>query len=285
MLYTEISGVKVIISVCSVATQKSLSEFLFLKYTFEQYHKAEWFVATDDFAAKALEKFENVTVINKIKTDDCSHGVNDPQKNRLFLELIMTKFDAMEASIKKNGYGLFLDSDIFFTNPLESRFIDLLHNSEIDAILSPHMTNNLGLEAQVGHYNVGFFAVRNVKYLEQHKAMSWKSKELGMYYEQQPLQFTSYQYMTVNAPIYYNIGWWRFNEKHNVSRLNYLSLEESKVSFMEKKAVCFHVHTLKALDYNNQGQVLLSKVFGLMNASDNKKYKQALSYYNELRNK
>ena len=57
------------ISVCSVATKKSLSEFLFLKLTFEQYHDAEWFIATDEYAAKHLAAYQNVTTINKIKTD------------------------------------------------------------------------------------------------------------------------------------------------------------------------------------------------------------------------
>ena len=272
------------ISVCSVATTKSLKEFLLLKYSFEQYHEAEWFVATDEFAAKHLDEYDNVHVINKIKTDDCSHGVDDPVKNRLFLELIMTKFDALEAAIEKNGYGLFLDSDIFFTNSLEDRFLKLLTDPDIDAILSPHMTNNLGLETQVGHYNVGFFAVRNKKYLEQHRDMSWKSKEYGMYYEQQPLQFTSYEYMTVNSPIYYNIGWWRFNEDHNARRLQYLTTENNKVCFMGKPAVCFHVHTMKSLDYNNQGKFLVDRVFHLMSTTSNEKYNDLFKYVAGLLN-
>ncbi len=272
------------LSVCSVATTKSLKEFLLLKFSFEQYHQAEWFVATDDYAAEELKKYKNIHIINKIKTDDCSHGVNDPVKNRLFLELIMTKFDALEASIEKNGYGLFLDSDIFFTGPLEERFVKLLHDEDIDAILSPHMTNNLGLETQVGHYNVGFFAVRNKKYLEQHRDMSWKSKEYGMYYEQQPLQFTSYEYMTVNSPIYYNIGWWRFNENHNQARLQFLNTVDGQVNFMNKPAVCFHVHTMKSLDYDNQGKFLVDKVFRLMNESDNQKYKDFFNFFAGLIN-
>ncbi len=272
------------ISVCSVATTKSLKEFLLLKFSFEQYHDAEWFVATDDFAAQQLDKFENVHVINKIKTDDCSHGVDDPVKNRLFLELIMTKFDALEAAINKNGYGLFLDSDIFFTNSLESRFLKLLVDPDIDAILSPHMTNNLGLETQVGHYNVGFFAVRNKDYLQQHREMSWRSKEFGMYYEQQPLQFTSYEYLTINAPIYYNIGWWRFNEKHNESRLQHLTVQDNQITFMGRPAVCFHVHTMKSLDYNNQGKFLVDKVFQLMSTTKNKKYGDLFAFIAGLLN-
>ncbi len=277
-----------VIPACSVATKKSLTEFELLKFSLEQYHNVEWFVATDDYTAKALSHYKNVNVINKIKTDDCSHGVNDPVKNRLFLELIMTKFDAMEAAIEKYGVGFFVDSDMFFVNPLEKRFLDLLWNKDVDAILSPHMTNNLGLETQVGHFNVGFFAVRNKNYLEQHRDMSWKSKELGMYYEQQPLQFTSYEYLTVNAPIYYNIGWWRFNEQHNASRLQWLREENGRVMLQNKPAICFHAHTMKSLDYNNSGLFLVQKVFDLMvkciNEHGNKDYKDLLEKYNELNN-
>ena len=273
---------KDVISVCSVATKKSLSEFELLKFSFEQYHQAEWFVATDEHASKALSKYSNVNIINKIETDDCSHGVNDPVKNRLFLELIMTKFDALEASIEKNGYGLFLDSDIFFTNPLEERFLKLLGDKDIDAILSPHMTNNLGLETQFGHFNVGFFAVRNKRYLRQHRDLSWRSKEFGMYYEQQPLQFTSYEYMTVNSPIYYNIGWWRFNEKHNEERINFLDVQNDQIFFMSKPAICFHVHTMKSLDYDNQGKFLLDRVFSLMSQSKNEKYESFFEKVKEL---
>jgi hypothetical protein len=278
-----------VIPVCSVATKKSLLEFELLKFSFEQYHQAEWFVATDDYTAKVLSKYDNVTTINKIKTDDCSHGVDDPVKNRLFLELIMTKFDAMEAAIEKHGVGLFLDSDMFFVNPLEERFLNLLWNEQIDAILSPHMTNNLGLETQVGHFNVGFFAMRNKEYLEQHRSMSWKSKELGMYYEQQPLQFTSYNYMTVNSPIYYNIGWWRFNEQHTASRLQWLREQDGRIMLSDNLAVCFHAHTMKTLDYNNSGLFLVQKVFDLMvkciNEYKNQDYLHFLEKYNELTGK
>ena len=106
------------IPVCSVATTNSLAEFELFKFSFEQYHDAVWYVSTDNFAAEQLKKYKNVKVLNLVKTDDCSHGVDDPIKNRLFLELIMTKFDALELAIEDNGYGLFLDSDMFFTNPM-----------------------------------------------------------------------------------------------------------------------------------------------------------------------
>ena len=60
---------KEVISVCSVATKKSLKEFLLLKFSFEQYHDAEWFVATDGYCADKLKQYDNVNIIDKIKTD------------------------------------------------------------------------------------------------------------------------------------------------------------------------------------------------------------------------
>ena len=266
------------IPVASVVTKKSLSEFLLLKLSLEQYHEVKWYVSTDQYAFEFLSKFENIKLQNLIKTDDCSHGTNDPVKNRLFLELVMTKFDAMKSAITENGYGLFIDSDIFFTAPIEDRVLDLMRNSNIDAILSPHMTNNLGLETQVGHYNVGFFSMRNIQYLKLHEAISWRHKEFNMYYEQQPLQFSSYDYLTINLPIYYNIGWWRFNEPQTKYRLNLLTCDDNNILFGENKAICFHVHALKKLDYTNYGKFLMDKLINLMKSSNNKNYKVLIDY-------
>jgi len=271
------------IPVASVATQKSLNEFLLLKLSLEQYHEVSWYVSTDEFAYNVLKDYKNVTCLNLIKTDECSHGTNDPIKNRLFLELVMTKFSAMKLAIESHGYGLFIDADIFFTSQIEDRVIELMKNKNIDAILSPHMTNNLGLEAQVGHFNVGFFSMRNKDYLSLHESLSWQHKEFGMYYEQQPLQFSSYQFLTVNLPIYYNIGWWRFNEKQTQQRLQLLTTDGKDIYFSGSKAVCFHVHALKKLDYTNYGKFLLDKVSSLMKECDNKNYKNILKFIEENR--
>jgi hypothetical protein len=266
------------IPVASVVTKKSLSEFLLLKLSFEQYHQANWYLSVDEYAYQYLKTFDNIKLQNIIKTDDCSHGTNDPIKNRLFLELVMTKFSAMKMAIADNGYCLFADADIFFTAPLQDKVISLMKNPEVDAILSPHMTNNLALESQVGHFNVGFFSMRNAEYLKLHEAMSWKHKELGMYYEQQPLQFSSYNYLTINLPIYYNIGWWRFNEPQTKGRLNLLTTDGKNILFCGEKAVCFHVHALKKLDYTNYGKFLVEKIIELMNSCDNENYKKIVNY-------
>ena len=264
------------IPVASVVTQKSLSEFLLLKTSLEQYHEVNWYVSTDTPTAEFLKNFQNIKVQCLIKHDDCSHGTDDPVKNRQFLELVMTKFDAIRAAMDAHGWSLFIDSDIFFTGPIEERVLSLMKDPNVDAVLSPHMTNNLTLETQVGHYNVGFFSIRNRAYLEQHAQMSWRHKELGMYYEQQPLQFCSYPYVTVNLPINYNIGWWRFNEPHTRSRLDFLVHDGEILTFGGLPAVCFHVHTLKQLDYTNYGEFLVDKVKTLMNQCHNDSYTEIL---------
>lgn len=265
------------IPAASVVTKKSLSEFMILKKSLESYHNVVWHVSTDKHAHSILKEFENIKSLPIVKTDDCSHGTNDPVKNRLFLELVMTKFDAMQSAIEENGWGLFIDSDIFFTGPIEDRVLSLMRDPGVDAVLSPHMTNNLPLEAQVGHFNVGFFSMRNVSYLRQHAQMSWRHKELGLYYEQQPLQFCSYPYLTVNLPINYNIGWWRFNEPHTRGRLDALGHDGEKIIFGGMPAVCFHVHTLKSLDYTNYGQFLVDKLKSLMSQCNNESYREILS--------
>jgi len=267
-----------ILPVASVVTQKSLSEFLLLKMSLEQYHDVQWYLSTDKHAANALKDFSNVKLQVLVKTDDCSHGTNDPVKNRLFLELVMTKFDAMKSGISENGRCLFIDSDIFFTNSIDDRVLSLLNDERVDAVLSPHMTNNLCLETQVGHFNVGFFGMRNTEYLKLHEAMSWRHKEFGMYYEQQPLQFSSYNFLTVNLPINYNIGWWRFNEPQTHRRLDFLTVKDDKVHFNGLPAVCFHVHALKKLDYDNYGKFLMDKVLDLMKHCKNEKYDLLINF-------
>jgi hypothetical protein len=260
------------IPVCSVATERSLKEFLLLKFSLEQYHEVQWFVSTDTIAHNALKEFKNVTSLQLVKSDRGSHGVEDEEKNQVFLNMIMTKFDALEAALDSFGYGLFVDADIFFTNPIEEKFLKFMLDPKVDAIVSPHMTHNFANEAKVGHFNVGFFVMRNRRYFDLHREMSLRHKELGMFYEQQPLQFSSYEFFTLNAPINYNIGWWRFNETYTEVRLDWLRLENQSLYLNRSPAVCFHAHTLMQLEYQNYGAFLVDKVLGLLGHSAKREY-------------
>ena len=60
--------------------------------------------------------------------------------------------------------------------------------------------------------------------------------------------------------------------------------QDDQLVFMGKPAVCFHVHTMKSLDYNNQGKFLLDKVFTLMSQTNNEKYGELFRFVSELIN-
>ncbi len=267
------------IPVASVVTRKTLGEFLLLKLSFEQYHRASWYVSTDAHAHQALQVFDNVTSLHNIETDEGTHDSNNPQDNRVFLQIVLRKFDAMRIAMQQHGYAFFLDSDIFFTAPLEPRVLELMQDPRLDAVLSLHMTLNPVVEGQFGYYNVGFFSVRNPQFLEQHAEMSARHRELGLFYEQQPLQFVSYGYLTANLPINYNIGWWRFNEPHTRNRLNLLRVDGTQIWFGDTPAVCFHAHTLKRGTSGNYGQFLIDTVVRLMKACPhNPKYAELVNF-------
>jgi lipopolysaccharide biosynthesis glycosyltransferase len=213
-------------------------------------------------------------LFRSIESDEgCSHGTDDKEKTKKFTKLAMTKFNAVEDSIERNGYGLFLDSDVFFTNKINDRVISLLENKSIDSVLCAHMTNNLGLESQVGHYNTGMFSLRSVDMLRKHVTLS-SDPSNGFYTDQQAIQFAAYEHIIVGLPINYNIGWWRFNEKHNAHRINFLNIQDNKLKFGNDDAVCFHVHTLKSLDYPNYGQFLVDRVVQLLDSCNNDDYKK-----------
>jgi hypothetical protein len=257
----------VLIPVASVVTRKTLGEFLLLKLSFEQYHKAHWYLSVDSHTNESLQVFDNVTLLNIIPTDEGSHLGHDPEKNRIWMNLMMTKFDAIRAAKQDHEYALFLDTDIFFTAPFEERVLQLMQDPRIDALLSLHMTHSAVIEGQYGYFNGGFFSMRSNALFEMHLEMSKRHEELGMFYEQQPLQFASYPFVTVNLPINYNIGWWRFNQPTTTGRLQFLRSDGKQLMFGDMPAVCFHAHTLKNLGDANFGQFLVDKVLALMKAT------------------
>ena len=118
--------------------------------------------------------------------------------------------------------------------------------------------------------------MRSNALFDMHLEMSKRHEELGMFYEQQPLQFASYPFVTVNLPINYNIGWWRFNQPTTTNRLQFLRSDGKQILFGDMPAVCFHAHTLKNLGDTNFGQFLVDKVLALMKATPGNAHYQEL---------
>jgi hypothetical protein len=57
-----------------------------------------------------------------------------------------------------------------------------------------------------------------------------------------------------------------------------LTSDGKDIFFNGDKAVCFHVHALKKLDYTNYGKFLLDKVIGLMKQCNNEKYHEIVKF-------
>lgn len=269
------------IPVASVVTQKTITEFILLKTSFEQYHQCHWFLSCDQPAYDYFHKFKNITCLNLIETDDCDHNINDEVKKDNWMKVMMTKFDACYESLKKHGQVLFLDSDMVFVNPIEKEVLSLMEDENIDAAICQHMTNNWQVEAKHGLYNGGMFHIKNKDFLDSWRQLSKNYKKYGFYFEQQPLEFVQRNYISLNLPINYNIGWWRFNNPNTVNRLNKLHIKDNKIWFGNRPAVNFHVHTTRDLEYQNFGQFLVDKLCALFSSCKNEKYDVLLTYIKE----
>jgi hypothetical protein len=270
--------------VCSsVVTKKAYKEFLLLSKSLDIFYDVDWYISVDDFVNE--KEKNNCNCINIIDSDEGTHGSNDPEKNRIHMKMMMTKFDACEKALSENSYVLFLDSDVFFVNKISDQLYDLMTcNNGIDAILSPHHTENKNLESQVGYYNGGMFCIKNKNILNSWKKLSLAYKKYGMYFEQQPLEYSTKDFVICHFPIQYNIGWWRMNEKNTKARIATLGLnpETNEMFFLGKEAINFHVHTLKKLDYKNYGAFMLEKILACLKDSTNQNHKKILDFYIEL---
>ena len=261
----------------SVVTSKTISEFDLLRKSIEQYHDCYWILSCDTPSYEKYSNEENIKCLNLIETDDCDHNVGDADMKDNWMKVMMTKFDVAKASIEKFGHVLFLDSDMVFVNPIEDKVLEIFDNHTIDAAICQHMTNDWQNEAQHGLYNGGMFHVKNLKFIESWRTLSENYKKYNFYFEQQPLEYVQRNFLSLNLPINYNLGWWRFNRPQTQQRLNQLSLQNDKIYIGDLPAVNFHVHTLRELEYQNFGQFLVDKLKSLFEQTSNKNYKELLS--------
>jgi len=272
------------ISVCSVVTKKTLTEFKLLKFSLEQFHDVHWFISCDDVVEKYYKDAFKVETLRVIDTDDCDHNVQSEEKNSNWMKVMMSKFTVCRAALDKYDFCFFLDSDMVFLSPIEDRVLQLLKNKSIDALISPHMTNNVQIEANHGYYNAGMFAVTNNRFLDVWENLSKDYKKYNMYFEQQPLEFIHRTFLTANLPIHYNLGWWRFNLPQTQDRIKMFNDRDGELYFGDDKAVNFHFHALRELETDNFGKFLVDIVFNYLSNSKNEKHVEIYNRYEELKN-
>lgn len=272
------------IPVCSVVTGKTLAEFKLLKFSLEQYHDVEWFISCDEEVEKYYKDAYKVNPLKVIDTDDCDHNVQSEEKNDNWMKVMMSKFTICRKALEKREYCLFLDSDMVFVNPIEDKVLRLLETKSVDAIIAPHMTNNVAIEAKHGYYNAGMFAATSVEFLDAWENLSKDYKKYNMYFEQQPLEFIHRHFLTANFPMHYNLGWWRFNLPQTQDRIRMFNDRDGELYLANDKAVNFHFHALRELETDNFGKFMVDFVFDYLSKSENEKYKKINKKYEELKN-
>lgn len=273
-----------ILPVCTVVTKNCFREFLLFKASLEQFHECDWFISSDEYVKSQLEEGSRLHCHLLIGSDDCDHVINDQEQNDNFTKLILTKFDICTEGLRHHPFVLLIDNDMVFTNPVDDKILNLLATKSVDAFVCPHMTDGFGDEKITGYFNCGMVFISNQEFVDHWRILTANHKELGLYYEQKPLELVLKSFVTANLPMSYNIGWWRFLTPKTRKRLELINIQDQRIFFGKLPAVNFHFHTLKELKYQNMGEFLKNTVFHFMNESFNIQYRQILETYERLKN-
>ena len=272
------------IPVCTVVTENCYKEFLLFKTSIELFHDCEWYISCDPWVKEKIEEGEKVHAHELIESDNCDHVIDDEEQNENFTKLILTKFDICNEGLKHHPFVLLIDNDMIFTNPIDPMILDLLANKVVDACVTPHMTDGFGDEKVTGYFNCGMVFVYNPEFIKPWATLTANHKQLGLYYEQKPLELVLKSFITINLPLNYNIGWWKFLTERTAKRMDLFNIMNEKIYFGRLPAVNFHLHTLKNLKYQNHGQFLKDFLFDTLAQPFNPDYRKIIERYEEIKN-
>lgn len=228
-----------------MATKSCLKDFLLMKKTFELYHPdSSIVVGTDRYCHDYINgNFKNVRSHFYEEIEDGDHVSSDSCKKQSFKKVISKKFDiALSQDISPDNPILWCDVDHIFVNKIDD---EVLQGGKFyDAALTPHYSDGFANEAEVGFFNCGFALIFNKSFLKVWKKLYDHHEELNLYYEQKPLEAVIRSFNTLNLPINYNFGWWKFMPKAfggNVSKLR----SGPDIVWENKSIKSFHFHFFK----------------------------------------
>jgi len=247
-------------TVCAV-TKSCLKDFLLMKKTIEQYHFVEFYLAVDDFCYDYLhENFKDVKCFKLIKTEDANHVSESPQQQADFIKIIQAKFDVAKEAFKDSNFIFWCDVDHIFFNPMEPQILELIDKKLVDAAVSPHHSDGFADEKTVGYYNCGFVLISNPAFLATWEDLFLRHKQLGLYYEQKPLEVTTELYTTITLPISYNIGWWKFLGPNAQTRWDSINLKGQDLEMLNNPLINFHFHYFRDNNHAFDQQALRESV-------------------------
>ena len=232
-----------------------------MKKTIEQHHFVEFYLAVDDFCYDYLhENFKDVKCFKLIKTENADHVSQSPQQQADFIEIIKAKFTVAKEAFKDSNFIFWCDVDHVFFNPIERGILELIDKKSIDAAVSPHHSDGFADEKTVGYYNCGFVLISNPDFLRTWEDLFLRHKQLGLYYEQKPLEITTELYATITLPINYNIGWWKFLGPNAQTRWDSITLKGKSLKMLSNPLINFHFHYFRDNNHAFDQQALKQSV-------------------------
>ena len=230
----------------SSVTKSCIKDFLLMKATLEQNHEAEFYLAVDDYCYDYFHKnFKNINCFKLIEVEDADHVSPSEKQKEDFIKIIQAKFDIAKIALEKNNFIFWCDVDHIFFNPIEDRILEGLNNEKIDAALTPHHSDGFADEKTVGYYNCGFVLISNFDFLRTWEGLFQRHKQLGLYYEQKPLELSTEFYHTVTLPLNYNVGWWKFCGPNAQTRWDSIKLHGQELKMGQNSLINFHFHYFK----------------------------------------
>ena len=248
------------LSTVSAVTKSCLKDFLLMKKTLEQHHYAEFYLAVDDYCYDYLHgNFERVKCFKLINVENADHVDPSEKQKQDFIDIIQAKFDVAKKALEESNFIFWCDVDHIFFNPIDKRILDLIDTKQIDAAVSPHYSDGFADEKTVGYYNCGFVLISNPDFLETWEDLFIRHKQLGLYYEQKPLEITTELYTAITLPINYNVGWWKFLGPNAQIRWDSIKLNNEKLTMLGGPLVNFHFHFFKENNNHAFNQNALKK--------------------------
>ncbi len=234
------------INTVSAVTKNCLKDFLLMRETLKQHHYPIFYLAVDEYCYDYLhENFENVKCFNLIKTEGADHVSNDQQQRKDFIDIIKAKFTVAKEALKNSNFIFWCDVDHIFFNPLDKKIFDLLDTKKLDAAVTPHHSDGFADEKTVGYHNCGFVLISSMDFLNTWSDLFDRHEEIGVYYEQKPLELTTQFYNTISLPINYNVGWWKFLGANGQQRWDSIKLAKDSLTIFNLPLINFHFHFFK----------------------------------------
>jgi hypothetical protein len=234
------------INTVSAVTKNCLKDFLLMRETLKQHHYPIFYLAVDEYCYDYLhDNFENVKCFNLIKTEGADHVSNDQQQRKDFIDIIKAKFAVAKEALKNSNFIFWCDVDHIFFNPVDKKIFDLLDTKKLDAAVTPHHSDGFADEKTVGYHNCGFVLISSMDFLNTWSDLFDRHEQIGVYYEQKPLELTTQFYNTISLPINYNVGWWKFLGANGQQRWDSIKLAKDSLTIFNLPLINFHFHFFK----------------------------------------